>query len=186
VQQPVPTPLDGLVPLCHHRWTIPLIAELGPSGGRFAVLGKRLDVARQTLRRALDAAIEAHLVEANPGYGHPLRPEYRLTAQGARLVEPCRAVHRACAVAPDVTAKKWTLPVLVAVHEGASRFSTVQRALQTVSPRALSRSLDDLTDAVLLEREHKGRSRLHYRVHPQARSLAQRAEQLAFAASANP
>ena len=56
-----PIQLHGLVHLCHRRWTIRLIAAIDEGAGRFAVLMRKLGVARQTLRRALDAAIENYL-----------------------------------------------------------------------------------------------------------------------------
>lgn len=43
------------------------------------------------VERTLAARIEAGLMRRNPGYGHPLRPEYRLTAPGS---QGRRGVHR--------------------------------------------------------------------------------------------
>ena len=42
-------------------------------------LQRRLDVTRDSLRRALDALIALGYVRRNEGYGHPLRPEYLIT-----------------------------------------------------------------------------------------------------------
>lgn len=184
---PVP---DGLVRLCHHRWTIPLLAALGASGGaRFAVLQRQLDVARETLRRALDAALELDVVAPNPGRGHPLRAEYLLTPAGRRLAPGCRAVTTASAATPDgpaLAARKWTLPVLVEVHGGAGRFSEIEAALPTATPRALSHALDDLVDAGWLEREwdDERRPRPRYAITRRSRRLARAASRLAAAASA--
>mgnify|MGYP006282114849 CR=1 FL=1 len=161
---------------------------MGRTGGaRFAVLAHELGVARQTLRRALDAAIERGLVEANPGYGHPLRPEYVLTDEGRRLAPACRAVVGASRrSAPDLAGRKWTLPVLAAVHGGAHRFSEIEDALDDATPRALAMSLDELEEAGLLVRTLvDGRPpRPRYRVSRSARRLAIAAARLAADASA--
>lgn len=178
---------EALVPLCHHRWTIPLVARLGRTGGeRFAVLGHDLGVARQTLRRALDAAVDLGLVTPNPGYGHPLRPEYLLTERGRHLASGCRATVDAAAAASIAIDRKWTLPVLVAVFAGAARFSEVEAALPSATPRALAQALDDGVDAGLLEREllDERPPRPTYRVTRPTRRLARAASRLAAAASA--
>src|SRR3954451_13536929 len=74
---------DDLIELFHHRWAAPALALLGQRGGaRFVELQRRLDVGRESLRRALDALIAGGLARRNEGYGHPLRPEYVLTARG--------------------------------------------------------------------------------------------------------
>ena len=71
-----PHDLAGLVRLCHHRWLVPVLGEIGAAGGaRFAVLVARLGISPPSLRRTLAAAEAAGLVMPNPGYGHPLRPE---------------------------------------------------------------------------------------------------------------
>src|SRR5947207_13068422 len=66
--------------LFHHRWAVPVLAELRRErGSRFVTLANRIGVTRDSLRRTLSALIDDGLVERNPGYGHPLRPEYVLT-----------------------------------------------------------------------------------------------------------
>ena len=159
-----------------------MIAAVGSGGQRFAVLASELGVARQTLRRALDAAIERGLVAPNPGYGHPLRPEYLLTPVGRRLEGPCRdLVGLAERLAPDLAGRKWTLPVLAAVHGGAERFTDLAVVLGSVTPRALSRALDDLVDAGLLVRTvgDAWSARTRYRVSEEAAPLAACASELA-------
>ena len=174
-----PSPLTGLVRLCHRRWTIRLVVAIGSSGARFAVLTRRLGVARQTLKRALDGAIAGGLAARNPGYGHPLRPEYVLTPTGLHLLAACRSVvQEAESVAPDLVGRKWTLPLLAAVEGGCHRFTDALNALEAVTPRALARAYDDLVDAGLLERDLSSR-RPRYAVSSAARRLARRALELA-------
>jgi DNA-binding HxlR family transcriptional regulator len=181
-----PFSLSGLVQLCHHRWTVPLVAALGTDGGaRFVVLRRELSVAPQTLRRALDGAIALGLVLPNPGYGHPLRPEYLLTERGRRLAPLCRVVSTVAGGLGETIARKWTLPVLAAVAAGAERFSEVEVAIVTASPRAASQALHALTDCGALERTiEEGRPpRPRYRIAPPARGLARASLELAAIAS---
>ena len=181
--------LHPLIDLCHRRWTIPLVAELERTGGeRFAVLGARLGVARETLKRALDAAIELGLVERNPGYGHPLRPEYLLAKHGLRIAAACRVVvDTAGAARADLIGRKWSLPVLAAVADGAGRYSEIDAALEPASPRALTQALDDLVGAGCLHRDliDERPPRPRYRLTRSSRRLADAARALADAASAS-
>ncbi len=125
------------------------------SGQRVAVLRSTLDTNRQSLRRALLATGELGLTVRNPGYGHPLRPEYLLTPRGEAIAPLARDVVRAAQRGgwSEAMAKKWSLPVLTAVHCGANRYSRVAAALPASTPRALAGALDDLIDAGLLARE---------------------------------
>lgn len=154
--------ISGLVRLCHHGWVIPLVVELGRErGARFVVLQNRLGVARTTLERALSAALDQDLVMRNPGYGHPLRPEYLLTPWGERLGLACEAVHEAtkgitisAAVRPsDLVRRKWSLPVLASLCSGSSRYSDLQGDLAGCTPRALSVALEHLQVAGWIRRK---------------------------------
>jgi DNA-binding HxlR family transcriptional regulator len=144
--------------LFHFRWSLPVLAELERSGGgKFVTLAHRLGVGRETLRRTLDALVEAGLVSRNPGYGHPLRPEYVLSARGrrvgpaaARLVEALRADGL-----EHVGLKKWSLPVVLELVS-ERRFAELRTELG-VSPRALTLALKELGRAGLVERRvHDG------------------------------
>jgi DNA-binding HxlR family transcriptional regulator len=86
------------------RWTVPLLAELlEQKGGRFASLLAGLGIARDSLARTLAQAIESGWVARNPGYGHPLRPEYVLTPRGEAVAAACcrmMATRRRLGLAP--------------------------------------------------------------------------------------
>jgi DNA-binding HxlR family transcriptional regulator len=144
--------------LFHFRWSLPVLAELHLAGGtKFVTLANRLGVGRETLRRTLDALVEAGLVARNPGYGHPLRPEYVLTKRG-RQIGPA-AVRLVDALRDegleDVGLKKWSLPVVLELA-AERRFAELRTALR-VSPRALTLALKDLAHAGLVERRvHDG------------------------------
>ncbi len=131
---------------------MPLLAELGRGGGRLVTLGSRTGASREALRQTLGSLIADGLVLRNPGYGHPLRPEYVLTEPG-RLVAPAAArvlETLQAAGLESVGLKKWTLPVLARLAP-ERRFSELRHELR-LSPRALTLALKDLEAAGLAER----------------------------------
>jgi len=143
--------VSRLISLCHHRWSLPVLAEVGRTGGsRFATLTARLGVTGESLRRTLAYLQDEGLVERNPGYGHPLRPEYVLTAAGRAVAPRVRRLHAALAGHEDVVLKKWSLPVLAELDR-PRRFSEL-RARLPATPRALAIALKDLENAGLVRR----------------------------------
>ena len=67
------------------RWLVPLMAHVGDEeGSRFAVMLARLGLSRSALAASLAQLQEAGWLARNPGHGHPLRPEYMLTAPARR------------------------------------------------------------------------------------------------------
>jgi DNA-binding HxlR family transcriptional regulator len=143
--------------LFHNRWSVPVLAELARAraeGGRFANLTRRLGVSRESLRRTLATLVDAGLVMRNPGHGHPLRPDYVLTAHGARVAPACAMLMDALQDAGlgELARKKWPLPVLFALASGPARFSQLRAALRPVTPRALALALKELEAAAVVER----------------------------------
>jgi DNA-binding HxlR family transcriptional regulator len=146
--------LERIIELFHHRWNVPALAALGSAGRRFVMLQNTLDASRDALRSSLDALVGAGFVKSNPGYGHPLRPEYVLTELGAALAHACTR-YRDTAEELDVSAiayRKWTAAVLLALREGSSGFNAIQGALGTISPRALTQALKTLAESDLVTR----------------------------------
>jgi DNA-binding HxlR family transcriptional regulator len=147
--------VSSLSQLLHHRWSAPILAELHrTSGARFVVLERHLGVSRESLRQTLAALLDAGLVRRNPGYGHPLRPEYLLTEDGSRLAP---SLTRLLAVLTElgvdqIGLKKWSMPVVAALDGRRRRFSELREALPAVSPRALALALKDLETAGLVGR----------------------------------
>jgi DNA-binding HxlR family transcriptional regulator len=143
---------EQLIALFHHRWAAPALAILSARGGaRFAELQRKLGVGRESLRRAVDALLELELVRRNPGYGHPLRPEYLATALGLRVGPMCARV-LAAADDHDLLLRKWSVPTLVQLDR-PRRFSELHAALPGITPRALALALKDLETGALVERE---------------------------------
>ena len=142
---------QDLIELFHHRWAPPALVLLDDRGGaRFVELQRKLEVGRESLRRALDGLLELGYVRRNPGYGHPLRPEYVITVSGRAAVPLARAVLQAGD--PETLLKKWSAPVLSVLGE-ERRFSELRAALPGVTPRALALALRDLEDARFVRRE---------------------------------
>jgi DNA-binding HxlR family transcriptional regulator len=142
--------IEEMIAIFHHRWSAPVLAELlRQKGSRFAALSGTLGVGRESLRRTLDSLLALGLVARNPGYGHPLRPEYVLTRRGEDAARRCAAM--LAAADDDVLLRKWSLPVLAALATPA-RFSELRSALPEVTPRALALALKDLRTAGLIER----------------------------------
>ena len=147
--------MSTLVALFHNRWSVPILAELHRQrGSRFVTLSRILGLSRESLRRTLAALIDGGLVRRNPGYGHPLRPEYVLTSSGERIAAACRPlVERLRAGGLEgVALKKWSMPVVYALGDGPMRFSELRDALEGISPRALTLALKDLEAAGLVDR----------------------------------
>jgi DNA-binding HxlR family transcriptional regulator len=140
-----------LIALFHHRWAPPALALLTERRGlRFVELQRRLGVGRDSLRRALDALLELGYAQRKPGYGHPLRPEYLVTASGRTAGTICARV--LTAGDPEVLLRKWSVPTLAQLDR-PQRFSELRAALGSVTPRALALALRDLEAADLVERE---------------------------------
>jgi DNA-binding HxlR family transcriptional regulator len=140
-----------------------------------------LGVGRETLRVTLDSLIDAGLVARNRGYGHPMRPEYVLTARGRRLAPVAARLldELGRRDALELGLRKWSLPVLAALAREA-RFGELRSTLAPVTPRALTLALKALVRAGLVER------RIHeafppatsYRLTPSGRPLSRLAAHL--------
>lgn len=146
---------DQLAHLFHHRWAVPVLAELHrQQGSKFVTLVHRLGASRGAMRQAIDALLERGLVMRNPGYGHPLRPEYILTPEGAAIAPACLALYTALKKLrlESVGLRKWSLAVLGAIRAGSDRFGALRASLPTITDRALTLTLKDLAEAGLVER----------------------------------
>jgi DNA-binding HxlR family transcriptional regulator len=98
------------------------------------------------------------LAQPNPGYGHPLRPEYLVAARGAGVAEACAAVWEAArrVGATEVAFQKWTLPIVLALAERTLRYGELGAALAPITPRALALALRRAERTGLVERAAAG------------------------------
>ena len=138
--------IDLLVKLTSRAWSLDILA-LMQSGtpGRQAALVTASGAGRTALVQSLEHLIDIGLLERNPGHGHPLRPEYRLTPAG---IEAAIMAQRIKNTDTDTTGLKllrraWTVPVL-AVSSAPVHFSDIKSELISISDRALSQSLKQL------------------------------------------
>lgn len=137
--------IADLVNLTTKAWALPILASFhAGTPGRQAALLSATGASRGAFVQSLTHLTQTGLVERNPGHGHPLRPEFRLTPAGekaaalaARLEAICKAQHT------PILRRVWTLPVLSAAHRPVY-FSDIRQNLRPVSDRALSQSLKAL------------------------------------------
>lgn len=112
--------------------------------GRQAPLLAATGASRAAFARSMDHLIDIGLLERNPGYGHPLRPEFRLTPLGihaAAIAKKIRGV--STDKDQDLLRRSWTLPVLTSLCT-PTHFNDIKRNLQTITDRALSQSLKSM------------------------------------------
>ena len=135
------------------RWIIPLLAAMAKEpGSRFGALVRRLQISRSVLSATLLILEEQGWMVRHHGHGHPLRPEYMLTPAGRRLARWSAGivVERNRNLIPDGLGR-WSLPVLLALSFSPKRFSSLQRDLAPITPRALSLGLQQLVGWGLVE-----------------------------------
>ena len=144
-----------LVQLVNYRWTLPVLAELAATNGsKVVTLRNRLGVSRQSLLRTLATLETLGLIRRNPGYGHPMRPEYILTEPGKPIGLASYGLVRAARSLriEDLALQKWSLPVVHSLDSGATRFRAIQSSLPAITSRALSLTLKDLHRASVVRR----------------------------------
>ena len=144
-----------LVNLTSRAWSLKILALLH-SGvpGRQAPLIAATKASRTAFAASLDHLVQLGLLEKNPGHGHPLRPEFRLTRTG---VTAAAIASRIVEIVPNddafaVIRRSWAVPIL-AVTGAPERFSTIKSGLGTITDRALSKSLCVLEEQAWLKRE---------------------------------
>lgn len=143
-----------LVNLTSRAWSLKVLALMHEGvAGRQAPLLAASGASRTAFTHSLRHLEGLGLLERNPGHGHPLRPEFRLTPAGAALAPVAHRID--AAVRDDAGAillrKMWTVPVL-AVANRPKAFSALKRDLTPITDRALSKSLRELNGQNWIER----------------------------------
>ncbi len=143
-----------LVKLTSKAWSLNILALLHTGvPGRQAPLLAATSASRTSFTSSLNHLVQLGLLERNPGHGHPLRPEFRLTPRGIVAAE---AASRIVGVVPDdkefaLLRRNWSVPIL-AVTATPQRFSTIKSGLVPITDRALSKSLCMLEERAWLKR----------------------------------
>ncbi len=136
-----------LANLTHRRWCIPILAAFANHGNaKFVTLAHRLGCGRGALSASLNHLIGLGLITRNAGLGHPLRPEYLLSARGQRIAAPLTQLHHQIERwgGQGLAYRKWSLPLVVAIGPTRQRFNDLKTALNPISPRALAMGLQQL------------------------------------------
>ena len=137
--------IKSLVNVTSRAWAIPILSNLHAGiAGRQAPLLAATGASRTAFAQSMDHLISLGLMERNPGHGHPLRPEFRLTPLGVTAAAMANKIQNIPADEDqDLLRRSWTLPVLTAIHT-PSHFNDIKRNLQTITDRALSQSLKSM------------------------------------------
>lgn len=138
------------------RWTVIILAEIHMEKGiRFVPLVNRLHISRSVLTTALKHLMKEKVVMRNPGHGHPLRPEYILTSQGALVAPFCAELTRYCREIDHerILLSRWALRIIFAIGKGDVRFSTLKQKLTPITSKALSDELKVLQDEGFVARK---------------------------------
>jgi len=134
--------IDLFVNITSRAWALPILSNLHAGiAGRQAPLMVATGASRTAFAQSVEHLISIGLLERNPGYGHPLRPEFRLTAAG---LSAAAIAHKIQSIAPSQDHKflrrSWTLPVLTSLRRPI-RFNEIKQNLPSITDRALSQSL---------------------------------------------
>ena len=90
-----------LVKLTSKAWSLKILALLHTGiPGRQAPLMAATRASRSSFAASLEHLVHLGLLERNPGHGHPLRPEFRLTPLGVTVAA---MAHRILDATPDET-----------------------------------------------------------------------------------
>jgi DNA-binding HxlR family transcriptional regulator len=147
--------IDDLVKLTTRAWALDILAAMHNGvAGRQAPLLAAIGAGRTAFGASLAHLIDLGFLMRNPGHGHPLRPEFRLTGKGAVAAEVAAHVLDQVQEDPEraLLRKRWTLPILVQATRPV-RFSSLRAGLAPVTDRALSMSLLDVEDQGWIRRE---------------------------------
>lgn len=124
---------------------MPILSSLHSGvAGRQAPLLAATGAGRTAFAQSMDHLIELGVLERNPGYGHPLRPEFRLTRLGKTVAAIADRIHDISTEEDrPLLRRSWTLPILTSLRE-PGHFTDIKRHLPTITDRALSQSLKSM------------------------------------------
>lgn len=144
---------NQLVKITSRAWSLPILSNLHAGvAGRQAPLLKATGASRTAFAKSMEHLIEIGLLERNPGHGHPLRPEFRLTHRGKAAAKLAHQIQSAPKTQDqDLLRRTWTLPILTALR-APSHFIDIKRSLPSITDRALSQSLKSMEQRQWVQR----------------------------------
>lgn len=144
-----------LVKITSKAWSLKILSLLHSGvAGRQAPLIAATGASRSSFAASLEHLGKLGLLERNPGHGHPLRPEFRLTTEGKVAAAMASRIVELVPEGSDFSMirRSWVVPIL-AVTETPKRFSMIKTGLGNITDRALSQSLYLLEDQEWLKRD---------------------------------
>lgn len=147
--------INILVKLTARAWSLHILALMHNGvPGRQAALISASGAGRTAFAKSLTHLVELKLLERNPGHGHPLRPEYKLTERGVLAAQSADRIKMAVPHPSErlLLRRAWTVPVL-AVSDKPRYFKDIKGALDPITDRALSQSLKQLQARDWLRRD---------------------------------
>ena len=139
--------INTFINITSRAWALPILAQLQDGvPGRQAPLLKATGASRSAFALSMTHLIEIGLVERNPGYGHPLRPEFRLTLAGEKSALLASDIILATGEHDQhLLRRTWVLPILASLNQDA-HFNQIRDRLSNITDRALSHSLKSLEE----------------------------------------
>lgn len=147
--------INTIVKVTSRAWSLNILALMHAGiPGRQAPLLSASGASRTAFTQSLVHLVNLGLLERNPGHGHPLRPEYRLTSKGAEIAVVAEKIKSITLHQTQgaLLRRAWTVPVL-AVSAKPRFFSEIKSDLVSVTDRALSQSLRQLQANQLVRRD---------------------------------
>jgi DNA-binding HxlR family transcriptional regulator len=94
------------------------------------------------------------LIQKNPGYGHPLRPEYILQPKSEKITNKCHVFYEKLVKynLGNLLKSKWNIPVLFILKDKKFRFSELKRLFEGITSRSLALTIKNLEREQLIER----------------------------------
>lgn len=147
--------INTIVKVTSRAWSLSILALIqSGTPARQAPLLYASGASRTAFTQSLVHLVDLGLLERNPGHGHPLRPEYRLTAKGAEIAVIAQKIQTVAPLQDQaaILRRAWTIPIL-AVSRDPRYFGEIKSDLTVISDRALSQSLLKLRQNGWVHRE---------------------------------
>jgi len=108
----------SFVNVTSRSWALPILSAMDSGvAGRQAALLTAIGASRSAFVQSMDHLCTMGLMERNPGHGHPLRPEFRLTQSGAAAAAIAAKIQSVSEEGDQILLRRsWTLPVLTSLR----------------------------------------------------------------------